>query len=72
MSYPLLKNGTRVRATVRRSGRGDYKPEAILDRDLHDGKTGVVCEHHDSHGLCYGVQFEDGVAFFDPEELEVQ
>ena len=92
MSYPPIKNGTRVKATVRRSGKGDYTAEAIAARALHDGQVGVVCEHHDSHGLCYGVKFEGGlrygeefggglrygeefqgeVAFFDPEELEVQ
>ncbi len=72
-SYPPIKNGTRVKATVRRSGKGDYTGAAIAERALHDGKIGIVREHHDSHGLCYGVEFESGViAFFDPEELEVQ
>ena len=71
MSYPSIKNGTRVKATVLRTGKGDYTPVAILDRTLHDGKIGVVFEHHDSHGLCYGVRFDDGEAFFDPNELEI-
>lgn len=71
MSYPPIKNGTRVKATVLRSGKGDYTQDAIEERIQHDGKTGVVYEHHDSHGLCYGVKFEDGVAFFDPTELEI-
>jgi hypothetical protein len=71
MSYPPIKSGTRVKATVRRTGKGDYTAEAIAARTLYDGKIGLVREHHDSHGLCYGVEFEDGgVAFFDPEELE--
>jgi hypothetical protein len=68
--YPPIKNGTRVKTTVRRSGKGDYK--AITARISHSGKIGVVCEYHDSHGLCYGVKFEDGIAFFDPDELEAQ
>ncbi len=73
MSYPPIKNGTRVKTTLRRSGKNDYTAEAIALRALYDGSTGVVREYHDSHGLCYGVEFEDGVvAFYDPEELEVQ
>jgi hypothetical protein len=73
MDYPPIKNGTRVTATVRRSGKGDYTEGAIAARILHDGNIGVVCEYHDSHGLCYGVKFKGGaVAFFDPEELAVQ
>ena len=71
MTHPPIANGTRVKATVLRAGKGDYTPEAITTRIQHDGKTGVVCAHHDSHGLCYGVKFEDVIAFFDPEELEI-
>jgi len=71
MSYPPIKNGTRVKVTTRHTGKGDYTAEAIGARATHDGKTGTVFEHHDSHGLCYGVRFEDGEAFFDPNELEV-
>lgn len=73
MSHPPIKSGTRVKATVRRSGKGDYTTEAIAARALYDGQSGMVKQHHDSHGLCYAVEFEDGVvAYFDPEELEVQ
>jgi hypothetical protein len=72
MGHPPIKNGTCVKVMVRRSGNGDYTADAIAARILHNGKIGVVCEHHDSHGLCYGVKFEEGIAFFDPEELEVQ
>src|SRR6201987_3564334 len=72
MSYPPIKNGTRVKITLRQSGKNDYTAKAAAWRALHDGSTGVVCGYHDSHGLCYGVKFEDGVvAFFDPDELEV-
>jgi hypothetical protein len=71
--YPPIPNSTRVRATVRRSGLPDYTAEAIAARAVYDGRIGEVNDHHDGHGLCYGVKFEDGVvAFFDPEELEVQ
>ena len=70
MTYPPIKNGTRVKVTTRRSGNPDYTSSAIAARAFHDGKIGIVCEYHDSHGLCYGVKFEDGLAFFDPEELE--
>lgn len=71
MSYPPIKNGTRVRAIPRQANDRLYKGEAIRARDTHAGEIGVVCEHHDSHGLCYGVNFEGVVAFFEPEELEV-
>jgi len=71
--WPPISDGTRVKVTVRRSGAGDYLPSAIVARNLHDGQVGIVCEHHDAHGLCYGVRFEDdAVAFYDPEELEAQ
>ena len=73
MTYPTINKGTRVKAPVRRSGQGDYLAGAVVARDLHDGQVGVVCEYHDSHGLCYGVKFKGGaVAFFDPDELEIQ
>jgi hypothetical protein len=62
-TYPPIKNGTRVKATVRRSGEGDYTAEAITARISHNGKIGVVCEYHDSHGLCYGVKFEGGLRY---------
>lgn len=72
MSCPPIKNGTRVKATVRREGKGDYSDAAIGMRNFCDGRIGVVLKHHDSHGLCYGVEFEKGtLAFYDPEELEV-
>lgn len=71
MSYPAIQNGTRVKATVRRLGKGDYTDAAIAERAAQDGKTGAVFAHSDSHGLCYGVRFEDGEAWFDPNELEV-
>jgi hypothetical protein len=74
MSYPPIKNGTRVKATVLLPSeveQRNYLPSAIATRARHDGKIGVVFEHHDSHGLCYGVRFENGDAFFEPNELEV-
>lgn len=72
-TYPPIQTGTCVRATVLRSGKNDYTDEAIAARAAHHGCIGVVREHHDSHGLCYGVEFEDGVvAFFDPQELELR
>ena len=72
MSHPPIKSGTRVKACVQRAGKGDYTASAIAARALYDGQSGVVGQHHDSHGLCYSVAFEDGgIAYFDPEELEV-
>lgn len=72
MSYPPIKNDTRVEVTVRRSGKGDYTEAAIQTRAAHASETGTVFGHRDSHGLCYSVKFDnDGEAFFDPDELEV-
>jgi hypothetical protein len=74
MSYPPIKNGTRVKTTILLSSeveRRNYQPSAITARARHNGATGVVREYHDSHGLCYGVEFDDGVAFYEPNELTV-
>lgn len=61
--------GTKVRATCRRLGTGDYTDRAIQERAQHDGDVGTVIGHSNSHGLCYEVQFESGTAWFDSEEL---
>lgn len=74
MSYPPIKNGTRVKATVRCSSEDEqrnYMPSAIVERARHNGQTGVVFGYYDSYGLCYDVRFEDGTVFFNPNELEI-
>lgn len=72
-SSSLIRNDTRVKVTVRRTGKPDYTDEAIAARALYDGCTGLVCGYHTGHGPCYGVKFEDDVvAYFDPDELEIQ
>lgn len=68
---PALLRGTRVRATVLRTGEGDYTTEAIVERRNHDGQVGTVIGFSNSHGLCYEVRFEEGTAWFDPQELVV-
>jgi hypothetical protein len=39
-------------------------------RRLCHGLTGVAIAEHDSHGLCYEIEFQDGaMVTFDREEL---
>ncbi len=69
--YPPIANGTRVRAIPKYEHDRTYNAEAIRKRDTHAGEVGVVCDYHDSYGLCYEVQFAGGRATFDPDELEM-
>ena len=40
--------------------------------DRKFGVTGKVVSEHTGHGLCYGVQHDDGTkGFYEPQELEV-
>lgn len=39
-------------------------------RAAHDAQTGKVIARHDSHGLCFEVEFEGGAsAHYEPSEL---
>ena len=67
----MLIPGVRVRATVLRSGKNDYTDVAIVERARHNGQVGTIVRHSDSHGLCYEVRFDEGTAWFDPEELTI-
>jgi alpha-mannosidase len=60
--------GTRVKVVETISQR-DYTNEGHIDRLKFIGKTGIVIQHHDSHGLCYDVNFLRGKATYDPDEL---
>lgn len=69
--WPPLDPGTKVKTTKPFwSGRGDWTGEALASRKW--GVKGTILKHHDSHGLCYEVQHDDGtVGHYDPSELEV-
>jgi len=68
--WPPLDPGTKVRTTKPFWSGRDLIGEALASRKW--GVKGTILKHHDSHGLCYEVQHEDGtVGHYDPSELEV-
>ena len=69
--YPPIQPGTIVRTTRENKAlRGEWTKAAIANRKW--GVKGVIVMHHDSHGLCYDVQHEDGTkGSYDPSELEI-
>ena len=69
--YPPISPGTSVKTTEPNLGmRDQWTDEGWAGRKW--GIQGKVFTHHDSHGLCYDVQHEDGtVGCYDPSELEV-
>lgn len=52
----------------------DYTDEGQLQRLKFVGRVGIVVDEHNSHGLCYDVEFSTGfateIATYDPDELE--
>ena len=68
--WPPVDYGTKVTTDISAGDADDWMPEALASRK-HNAK-GVVVKHHDSHGLCYEVQHEDGtIGHYDPHELVV-
>lgn len=69
--WPPLGPGTRVRTTqLNESMIGEWTAEALAEKKW--GVTGMILRHHDSHGLCYDVQHDDGTfGCYDPSEFEV-
>ncbi len=67
----ILPVGTKVRTTQENESlRGEWTEEAQISRKW--GVQGTILMHHDSHGLCYDVQHDDGtVGCYDPSELEL-
>jgi hypothetical protein len=48
----------------------DYTPEGNEARLKFAGQIGNIIAEHNSHGLCYDVQFSDGgIATYDPDEF---
>lgn len=48
----------------------DYTNDGQIHRLKYIGKTGKVVKEHNSHGVCYTVQFKDGgIATYDQDEL---
>lgn len=66
--YPPISPGTMVKTTQPNWDlRDEWTDEGWAERKW--GVHGKVIIHHDSHGLCYDVQHEDGtVACYDPSE----
>lgn len=68
--WPPLDPGTRVKTTSKKTSDKEWMPEALIARKW--GVTGTIIMHHDSHGLCYDVQHDDGTeGCYDPNEFEV-
>jgi len=64
-----IPNGSIVE-TVEDAGATDWNPPAR--EKVQWGVMGKVKEHHDSHGLCYVVEFDNGnLAVFETKELKV-
>lgn len=64
--------GTVVRVSHQADRDRGYVEESRAMRQAGDTLTGVAIAEHDSHGLCYEVQFASGaVVTYDREELEV-
>lgn len=67
--YPPLENGTRVGTVQVRTIRG-FTIKGNAKKRF--GRSGLVADYSDSHGLCYEVVHKDGSrAWYDPLELEV-
>lgn len=67
---PPLDRGTRVKTTSKKTPDREWMPEALVARKW--GVTGRIVMHHDSHGLCYDVQHDDGTeGCYDPTEFDV-
>ena len=65
--------GTKVLVTVTKNVSKDWNKDALVLRKPQGQYQGVVVKQHDSHGLCYEVQFEDGtISCYDPHEVEPQ
>ncbi len=69
--YPPISPGTKVRTTQENpSSINQWTNEGRAKKKW--GIRGNVLAHHDSHGLCYDVQHEDGTkGCYDPAELAV-
>lgn len=49
----------------------DYTSEGNATRLKYAGHTGKIIDMHNSHGECYDVQFNDGIATFDKDEFVI-
>jgi hypothetical protein len=63
-----MKIGDRVRVKHSPALDSEYVEGAHEKRRAHDGQTGVIVGRHDSHGLCFDVEFRDQAAY-EPGEL---
>ena len=48
---------------------GHYTPEGVKERHQHAAEIGMVKELHDAHGTSCTVQFSQGEATYDDDEL---
>ncbi len=69
--WPPLDPGTRVKTTQpNESMRREWTEEGWTGKK--SGVLGTILRHHDSHGLCYDIEHDDGSeGCYDPSEFEV-
>ena len=55
---------------IEKISKRDYTDEGHVERLKYVSRCGYIIAEHNSHGLCYDVQFSTGIATFDPDELK--
>lgn len=65
-----MKQHTEVRINKKIEQR-DYTDEGQVERLKYVGRCGYTITSHDSHGICYEVQFSTGIATYDPDEFTI-
>ena len=67
--YPPISPGASVRTTQANESLRKEWSEGVWEKRQW-GVQGSVVTHHDSHGLCYDVQHEDGtIGSYEHDEL---
>ena len=65
-----MKQNTEVQI-VKHLDQRDYTDEGHIERLKYISRCGYIIASHDSHGLCYDVQFSTGIATYDPDEFTI-
>ena len=69
-NWPPIKIGQSVVVMVGKPNYG-WSQEALNARKEPGTYSGKVIAYHDSHGLCYDIEFPDGtISSYDPHEVK--
>ncbi len=69
-TWPPISHGTKV-ITTEVNPKIEWTKEALSNRQW--GAKGIIVMHHDSHGLYYEIQHEDGtIGCYDPSEFQIE